>query len=188
MTEHPRLDIPTQLLTPRLHLRLPEGTDAEALQAAVEGSLPELRPWMPWAQQAGTVQERREYIEATRGRGLERTELTYLMTLPHTGEIVGNCSVHHLDWRVPRGEIGYWVATPHTGKGYAQEAARALTDLLLERLGFRRVEIRCDARNAASAAVARALGYKLDATFLNDDVQADDPTKLRDTLVFSRVQ
>ncbi|MFC6617118.1 GNAT family N-acetyltransferase [Deinococcus radiophilus] len=30
-----------------------------------------------------------------------------------------------LDWSVPRGEIGYWIATPHTGQGYALEVAQA---------------------------------------------------------------
>ncbi|MGX9685847.1 GNAT family N-acetyltransferase [Deinococcus wulumuqiensis] len=55
-------------------------------------------------------------------------------------------------------------------------------------LGFRRLEIRCDARNERSARIPRALGYVQDALLKNDDVAADDPGQLRDTLVFSRVQ
>lgn len=51
--------------------------------------------------------------------------------------------------------------------------------------GFRRVEIRRDALNEASAAVARACGFHQDALLVNDDVSAQDPTQLRDTLVFS---
>jgi RimJ/RimL family protein N-acetyltransferase len=89
---------------------------------------------------------------------------------------------------VPKGEIGYWMETRHTGQGYATEAARALTDFGFGVLGFRRIEIRCDALNRASAAVPDRLGYTLDARLVNDDVAADGSGALRDTLVFSRVQ
>lgn len=68
------------------------------------------------------------------------------------------------------------------------EAARALTEFGLDTLGFRRIEIRCDPLNERSHAIARRLGYRLDGRLVNNVVAADDPSCLRDTLVFSQVR
>ncbi|MDL2342965.1 GNAT family N-acetyltransferase [Deinococcus sp. MIMF12] len=185
--------LPSELRTPRLLLRPPHPGDAPAVHAAIQASLPELRRWMVWAQDppdlAGTVENLTRAAEAyAAGENLR------LHVWSADGrELIGSSGYHALDWRVPRGEIGYWIATPHAGQGYATEVARALTDFALRPqedggLGFRRLELRTDARNERSARIPRALGYALDATLKNDDVAADDPTQLRDTLIFSRVR
>ncbi|MPY67173.1 GNAT family N-acetyltransferase [Deinococcus sp. SDU3-2] len=182
--------LPTELRTPRLLLRPPHPDDAPAIHAAIQASLPELRRWMIWAQApldlAGTVENlTRAAADYAAGENLR------LHVWSADGrKFIGSSGYHALDWRVPRGEIGYWIATPHAGQGYATEVARALTDLALRSqedsgLGFRRLEIRTDARNERSARIPRALGYTLDATLRNDAVAADDPAELRDTLVFS---
>ncbi len=57
-------------------------------------------------------------------------------------------------------EIGYWVRSDRTGRGIATEAARALTGAAFATAGVDRVEVHCDPRNAASAAVPGKLGYR----------------------------
>ncbi|GAA5514448.1 hypothetical protein Dcar01_03203 [Deinococcus carri] len=183
-------DVPAEVRTPRLLLRAPRPEDAPALHAAIRASLPELRRWMVWAQNPldlpGTVENLREAAE----RFAARENLRYHVWNAEGTELLGSSGYHALDWRVPKGEIGYWIASAHAGQGYATEVARALTDLALRSpeeggLGLRRIEIRCDRCNERSARIPRALGYTLDATLVNDDVAAHDPTELRDTLVFS---
>lgn len=182
--------LPTEFRTPRLLLRAPRPEDAPAVHAAVGASLPELRRWMVWAQEpqdlAGTEENLTRAAEA-----YAAGETLRLHVWTADGQtFVGSSGYHALDWRVPKGEIGYWIATSHAGQGYATEVARALTDLALRPqaeggLGFRRLEIRTDARNERSARIPQALGYTLDATLKNDAVAADDPRELRDTLIFS---
>ena len=68
-------------------------------------------------------------------------------------------------------EIGYWVRSDRTGRGYATSAARILTDT-----GFDccpdvdRIEIRCHPANLASAAVPPKLGYRLDTSGTGGDL------------------
>lgn len=181
--------LPSELRTPRLPLRAPHPEDAPALHAAVQASLPELRRWMVWAQEPLDLPGTVENLWAS-ARFEERENLRYHVWNAEGTQPIGSSGSHALDWRVPRAEIGDWIASAHTGRGYATEVARALTDLALRPqgeggLGFRCLEIRTDAHNERSARIPRALGYTLDATLKNDDVAADDPSQLRDTLVFS---
>ncbi len=59
-------------------------------------------------------------------------------------------------------EIGYWIDTGHTQRGYAGEAARLLTEAALALPGISRVEIHCDQANHVSARIPPSLGYRLD--------------------------
>jgi ribosomal-protein-serine acetyltransferase len=54
--------------------------------------------------------------------------------------------------------VGYWVRTRETGRGIARAAAAALIRRAFAAHGVDHVEIWCDPGNAASLAVARALG------------------------------
>lgn len=188
MTERPLPDVPDEIRTPRLLLRRPDPADALALRAAIEASLPDLRPWMVWAQEMPPLEATLENLRGAAERFDTRENLRYHIWSEDGRELVGSSGYHALDWRIPKGAIGYWVASAHMGKGYAREVAQTLTDFALDQLGFRRIEIRCDAANERSARMPRALGYTLDARLIHDDVAADNPTKLRDTLIFSRVR
>lgn len=180
--------VPDELRTARLLLRRPDPADAEALRAAIQASLPELRPWMVWAQDPGTLEETRANLEAAAERFASRENLRLHVWSADGQTFLGSSGYHALDWRVPKAEIGYWIATPHTGQGYALEVAEFLTAFGLDVLGLRRLEIRCDPRNERSARIPRQLGYSLDARLVNDSVAPDRPGELRDTLIFSRVR
>lgn len=175
-----------ELPTPRLVLRRPAPADAPALRRAIEGSLPKLRQWMAWAQDIGTPEDTAANVARAAVQFETRESLRYHIWLGD--ELIGSTGYHSLDWRVTKGEIGYWVATPHVGRGYAKEATEALTTYALDSLKFRRLEIRCDAANERSRRIPEQLGYTLDARLIHDDVAAHNPSLLRDTLIFSRVQ
>ena len=72
-------------------------------------------------------------------------------------KLVGSCGLG----RRPSGsvELGYWIARPHWGRGYATEAARALIDIA-RALGFSRLEGSHFLDNPASARVLEKLGFQ----------------------------
>ena len=59
-------------------------------------------------------------------------------------------------------EMGYWMHADALGRGYATEAARALTDAGLGVDGVERMVIACDEANVRSAALPKHLGSRLD--------------------------
>jgi len=180
--------VPETIQTPRLLLRAPRAADGPAVYRAVAASLPELRRWMVWAQQPLDEAGYTSNMAAAAEAFAARTELRYLIWDAAGETLFGSTGFHALNWQVPKGEIGYWIHSAHAGRGYATEAARALTDFGFGTLGFRRIEIRCDALNAASAAVAGRAGYRLDARLVNNSVATGQVHELRDTLMFSQVR
>ncbi len=144
-----------------IELRRRSIADNGQMLAAVTLSLEHLRPWMPWAAQAPSERSVREVAERSIQQWDADEQYAVAMYEVGSNELVGAAGLHR---RVgPAGiEIGYWVRVDRTGRGYATAAAAALTRTGMTLDGIERVEIHCDQANLASAAVPRALGYRLD--------------------------
>ena len=130
----PHPDLPTEFRTARLLLRAPRPQDAQAQVEAVNSSLPQLREWMAWAQEPQSLEGARENLARAAESYAKRENLRLLIWNADGTELIGSSGYHSLQWEVPKGEIGYWIATAHTGKGYAQEVAAFLTDYGLKRV------------------------------------------------------
>ena len=150
-----------------LVLRRVQMEDATGIAQAVAVSLDHLRPWMPWATPEA-ASPRSQMTRVAEADELWETGTDFIYSLlpltddPAGGELVaGQVGLHR---RVGDGaiEIGYWVAATHVRRGLGTAAAGAMTPVALGLPGVTRVEIHCDEANAASAAIPRKLGYRLD--------------------------
>lgn len=129
---------------------------------AISASYPELQRWMAWAQTMPTIEEQRAVLEEGEAAFDADQEWVYMLYELGSGDLVGGAGLHR---RGAPGvtEIGYWVRSDRTGRGYATATAQALTQAAFTWLrDIERVEIHMDKANAASAAVPRKLGYRLD--------------------------
>lgn len=178
------LDFPDQIETERLIIRAPRPGDGEPGNEAIRESIDELRPWMPWAQTVPTVEDTEAVYRGGAARFLQREEMMMTLWRKSDGLFVGGSGLHRIDWSVPCMEIGYWVRTSLSGQGYVTEAVIGLTAFAFHHLSAQRIEIRCDARNERSAAVAERAGYTLEARFHHQMRGPDD--SLRDTLIYVR--
>jgi RimJ/RimL family protein N-acetyltransferase len=175
-------DFPDHFETERLIIRAPRPGDGTAGNDAIRESIEELRPWMPWAQVAPLPSETETVYRRSASQWLTRENLNMLLIRKSDGMFVGGSGLHRIDWTVPKFEIGYWVRTSLQGQGYITEAVNGITDFAFTVLHARRIEIRCDARNTRSAAVAERAGYTLEARFHHDCRGVDGD--LRDTLIY----
>ena len=177
-------DVPGSLETDRLIVRAPRLEDVPELYAAVCQSLPDLKPWMPWATDAYSLQACEENTRGAVAKFITREDLRYHFHDKATGELLVCSGLHRIDWRVPKFEIGYWCRSSQSGKGYVTEGVAALTQMALETLGAARVEIRCDTANLPSRAVAERCGYTLEGTLKHDS--RSPAGELRSTCVYAR--
>lgn len=78
-------------------------------------------------------------------------------------------------------EIGWSLASPHTGKGYATEAARAALAHAFDRLGNEVVYAQTSDNNAGSSRLMARLGLSRASEFDYDDPEyepAENPTRV----------
>jgi RimJ/RimL family protein N-acetyltransferase len=61
-------------------------------------------------------------------------------------------------------EIGYWLHKDYINRGLITESTAALVKVAFEVIHIHRVEIHCDPRNHASAAIPRKLGFTHEGT------------------------
>lgn len=129
---------------------------AAATQAAVEASLPELRPFMPWATDDHDLAASAEYIARSNREWDAGETFNYAILLDDT--VIGSTG---LMTRMGPGvlEIGYWVHSAHAGKGIASAVADTLAAVGLALPGIERVAIKHDPANPASGRVAEKAGF-----------------------------
>ena len=179
------LDLPEQLVTERLILRPARAGDGAELNRAVRESRPELRRWMPWAQNPSTVDESEAFCRQAVANFTTRKDLMVLLWLKDQPVLVGGSGLHRIDWSIPKFEIGYWIRTRFTRQGYATEAVQAIARFARKNLKAKRIEIRVDARNRRSWRIAERLGFELEG-ILRHDARSPDG-RLRDTRIYARV-
>jgi RimJ/RimL family protein N-acetyltransferase len=176
-------DFPDRFETARLLIRGPLPGDGAETNLAIAESLEDLRPWMPWAQRAPTLEETETGIRRAQMAFLERSDLRLQLLLKRDGSFVGGSGLHRIDWRVPRFEIGYWCRRRCQGRGYITEAVVGIARFAFDVLGAERVEIRCDSRNDRSRRVAERAGFVLEAVLRRNGRSVDGT--LTDTLLFA---
>jgi RimJ/RimL family protein N-acetyltransferase len=154
--------IPRQAIdSERLRLEPIEPGHTERTWTAVEDSLTELRAWMAWAQETSRDQTASFIRGAVKEWSAGRE---YDFAILEGGSIIGGIGL-----RCPRpdrgiGEMGYWVRSDVTGRGYASEAARAMVGFGFGTLGLYRLELRTGMKNAPSQRVAEKLGFRREGT------------------------
>jgi RimJ/RimL family protein N-acetyltransferase len=157
----PRIHPPRRIETERLVLRPLELDEAQLLQDAIDASVPELQRWMPWAAgEPKPVEETRAYIEASRAKFEAGEDFAYPILTADETEVVGSTGFHV---RCGEGcvEIGYWIRSDRTGRGYATEVTHALTRIALAMDGVERVILEVAPDNHASRRVPERLGFPM---------------------------
>ncbi|MGL5837051.1 MAG: GNAT family N-acetyltransferase [Sphingorhabdus sp.] len=138
--------------TERLLLRPSWPEDASALYAAIadEGIVRNLAraPW-PYTMDDAAVFAALEHSEMF-------PNFMLMLRTDAAPKLIGSCGLAELRGEV---EIGYWIARPYWGQGFATEAAMAVVDVA-RALGHRRLVSGHFIDNPASGQVLRKIGFR----------------------------
>lgn len=175
--------MPAELRTERLFLRAWRAEDAEALQPILESNQAHLRPWIPLrVSTPAPLPELAARLAAFAADFAAAREWRYAMLTPDERTILGEVGLYprSATGRVPyadadRVELGYWLRQDATAQGFVTEAALGVLAVAAALPRFALVEVRCDARNAASAGVPRRLGFVLASVESRPAASPDDP-------------
>lgn len=169
------------LETERLRLRLHVPGDAGWLHALY--SRPDVARYLldePWTMDV----TRDKLAERLSRTGIDADSGALALVIEHEGVAIGDVALWLTDHEHRQAEIG-WVLDPtHGGNGFASEAVRAVLTLGFEHYTLHRITAQMDARNSASAALARRVGLRLEAHHVQDWFSKGEWT---DTLIYARL-
>jgi RimJ/RimL family protein N-acetyltransferase len=153
--------LPATLSADGLELRSWNPTFVDAMLIAIQESLPELQLWMHWAQTMPTGASLRGVLAQGKDDFDADRNWDYSIFEKQSGDLVGGAGLHRTE-DPSCFEIGYWVHSHRTGKGYATIAARAIVGAAFRYLNnASQIMIRMDVGNLASASVPPKLGFSL---------------------------
>ena len=174
---------PRRLRTERLVLRCWEPADAPLLKDAIEASLEQLLPWMPWAHaEPEPLQTKIDRLRRFRAEFDLGQDFIYAIFNRDETKVLGGSGLHTRVGEKAR-EIGYWIHADHTGEGLATETTMALTKVAFEIDEVERIEIHCDPVNVHSAKIPEKLGFTMDGVIRRSTIHLEG--KLRDTMIWT---
>jgi RimJ/RimL family protein N-acetyltransferase len=143
-------------------------SDAPALKEAIAASRTELAHWTPWVlpdpDKSSVLKARLEkFVEQFEAR----VQFIYAIVDRASSRLLGGIGLYN---RIAPQvlEIGCWIRSDVTGRGYATEASTALMRVAFIDCEVERLEIRVDPNNARSVAIPQRLGFRHRETFDHD--------------------
>ncbi len=91
----------------------------------------------------------------------------YYFAIFHEATFVGLGFINTINVRHCFANLGYWVDSDQTGRGYATKIARALSNFAFEDISLCRVELVIDVNNIGSQKVAEKAGAMYEGTLRN---------------------
>jgi RimJ/RimL family protein N-acetyltransferase len=146
-------DLP--LRTNRLVLRPLQESDAEALYRIFSDEKV-MRYWSttPW-----TNHEPALSMIAKDQAQTSRDHLRIGIVLSQDERLIGTCTLFNINATCRRAEVGYGLGSSEWGRGYMNEALKALLDYGFHQLNLNRIEADIDPRNEGSARTLERLGF-----------------------------
>jgi ribosomal-protein-serine acetyltransferase len=138
--------------------------DIPLLFEAVEVSVDRVYPWLPWCHPNYTIAETEAWIKTRPQRWNEGKEFGFSIRVREAypagnreGTIIGGCGIgiRSSPWY---GNLGYWLRTGYTGRGYATEATKLIAKFGIQQLQLKRLEIVASVKNTPSQKVAERAG------------------------------
>lgn len=156
--------------TRRLVLRPFRRRDVGPLHDAIEMSLSDLQPWLPWVDGYNRAVSQRFVRESVAAWAEQRAYDFTIRTIDDQGRHIGNVSIWPVSAQNSIGEVGYWIRSDETGKGYGAEATTRIIQVGFEEMKLHKVQLRIAVGNIRSERIARNLGFVLEGT-LRDEVK-----------------
>ncbi len=105
----------------------------------------------------------RAFVEMLVSWVSEQPRTRYQLAVTRDGLVIGNCGVRKLDSDSLEAEYGCELAPDVWGRGYAEEASRALLGFAFDSLNLGKIVATTTRRNGPAIALALRLGFRQEA-------------------------
>jgi len=114
------------------------------------------------------LEANRRYRQSVLQKIAAKTYFPYTLMDNRTGQSIGLVDLKNINWKIPKGELGYFIDQKYAGQGVTSKAVGVLVDYLVANYGFRKLLCRVNGQNIGSIKVALKNGFELEGTIRND--------------------
>ena len=142
----------------------------------------EVKKWIPNESYADIEETKGAisfYVDCVNNR-----HLPYVLAVEskQTGELIGDTGVNEVEGNVNEVEIGYGICKKYSGKGYATELLKAMTEFVISTFGIDVLYGRVMRGNNASVRVLEKNGY----VFVKEEFGAEDDPYGNGMLIYKK--
>ncbi len=177
---------PFFLRSQRLLLASPAAGDELAIMEAITESFASLHEWLPWAKTMPALEEVARVNAELLAKFRADAEFHFRIRREADQHYLGSIGVFYVERDVPSMEMGFWLRSTARGQGYMLEAAQTVAQFVTEQLGAVRLQMRVDARNARSCALAERLGFSREG--ICQSAARDNQGQLVSQVIFALVR
>jgi ribosomal-protein-alanine N-acetyltransferase len=153
--------LPTDLGQRKLQMPVLE-TERLVLRQLDQDDLRDITAWEEVTSAQNNDVASQEFLDYCFREYRERGIGPWGIQLKETGAIVGNCGFPDIIFKKLCGEVNYYIASRHRGKGLAPEALQALLLWGFREIGLTRIQARCEPDNLSSERVMQKAGMKFE--------------------------
>lgn len=150
-------------------------TERLVLRPLDQDDLSDIVAWEDVASAENNQAAAQEFLDYCFREYRERGIGPWGILMKETGAVVGNCGFPDIVLKKLCGEVNYYVAREHRGKGLAPEALNALLRFGFREIGLNRIQARCEPDNLSSERVMQKAGMKFEG-WIESAPFAKDPS------------
>lgn len=142
-----------------IKVRLLAKEDTPQIQKIIEKNRDRLKRYFPKTVDA--VKDRdsaKLFVEQKIQQAFNR-ELFYFVIIFCESEIIGNVTIKHIDWTVPKCELSYFIDKEYEGRGYTSTVMQSIVKHCFEELKIEKLYLRIAPENMASKKIAQKNGF-----------------------------
>ena len=174
---------PRKLQTARLQLRIPSMDDADAIfkSYAQDEQVTKYVIWSPHV----SIEITREFLRRCIGVWEEESAFPWIIIRRDENYVIG---MVELRIEGHKADLGYVIARPEWGKGYATEAVQAIVSWAIKQPSIMRVWALCDVDNKSSARVLEKVGMDREGLLRRFIIHPNESKKPRDVYCYSLIK
>ncbi|MBR1778316.1 MAG: GNAT family N-acetyltransferase [Alphaproteobacteria bacterium] len=157
---------------------------AQIVFSSMDRCRKDFSPWLDWVDSTISAEDTFRFLEAANQDWNDQKQFVYAIFFQN--KFIGLISVTNISIQHKRAEIGYWLDTDFSGRGFMREAVSLIEKELFEN-DFNRIIIQTDVLNVRSANVAQKCGY-IHEGVLRQERYSEKQGRFRDTNMFSKLK
>jgi RimJ/RimL family protein N-acetyltransferase len=121
---------------------------------------PEILKWMLFQPPKGfKIKDQEDWIKKIIAKSKKHGIYIFGITIPGNNEVIGIISIDKINWKNLSGQIGYWLAKEHWGKGIIPEAVKMILTFAFKKIKLHRVYGAVFEKNLKSRRVLEKCGF-----------------------------